>query len=85
MDAKYEKFEKTYTQKEIVKVYRAALEEGRQQGVKSVVDTAGELASGFIGLRGLIEGMYKNESQNPISTDEPYSFELKRIDEIIEK
>ena len=85
MDAKYEKFEKTYTQKEIVKVYRGALEEGRQQGVKSVVDTAGELASGFIGLRGLIEGMYKNESQNPISTDEPYSFELKRIDEIIEK
>ena len=77
MDAKYEKFEKTYTQKEIVKVYRAALEEGRQQGVKSVVDTAGELASGFIGLIPF--------SHYPISTDEPYSFELKRIDEIIEK
>lgn len=85
MSEEYKKFEKTYTQKEIVKVYRTAFEEGTRQGVKSIVDLAGELASGFIGLRGLIEGMYKNESQNPISTDEPYSFELKRIDEIIEK
>ena len=74
----------TYSQEEIVKVYRAAYEEGRKQGIRNTIDAASTLASGFTDLKNLIEGIYDN-TPKPIIMNEPYSFELKLIDEILKR
>lgn len=74
----------TYTQEDIVRVYRSALEEGKRQGMKELIDTATTLASGFVKLKGLIEETY-DSNPAPILADEPYTFELTWIDEIIKR
>ncbi len=76
--------QKEYTKEEMVKVYRAAIEQGKKQGAKDVIDAATTLASGFTELRNIMEEMYDNKPK-PIPVDEPYSFELEWIDEILKR
>lgn len=72
----------TYTEDELVKVYRVAFEEGKREGSKEMMEAAGSLASGFISLKSLIEESY---STKPVMTsvDKPYHYEIERILKIL--
>ena len=73
-----------YTDDDLVKVYRVAFEEGIRQGAKNVIDSAGQLASGFTTLKIIIDEMYSTK-QPLISTDPPNNFELEMIKNILKK
>ncbi len=76
------KQQRKYTEQEVVKVYRSAIEQGKRQGIKDLINAITNVASGAVMLKSLIDETNKDEPQ-PVSNDEPYFYELKFIDDIL--
>ena len=73
-------------QMQLVKVYRAAFEEGKRQGARDMIDAAGMLASGFTELKGLIEDSYKSASVSTLNNKSfLFEFELEKINKILKE
>jgi hypothetical protein len=71
-------------QMQLVKVYRAAFEEGKRKGVSDMINAAGMLTSGITDLKSIIEDSYKS---TPVVNliDNPSSFELEKINKILKE
>ena len=76
------KQQRKYTEQEVVKVYRSAIEQGKRQGIKDLINAITNVASGAVMLKSLIDETNEDEP-HPVSNDEPYLYELNFIEEIL--
>ena len=76
------KQQRKYTEQEVVKVYRSAIEEGKRQEMKDLINAITNVASGAVMLKNLMDEANEDNPQ-PTLNDEPYFYELKFIDDIL--